>query len=155
MTPPASTSPRPRSVSVAFWLLVIGAAVLAVGGLLSAMLDFDTVRRMAEDTVDDQTIRDRLTLYRGAGVLCVLAAGALAFLAVRTRSGDPRFRRATLALSVLIVVLVVVLALFVGTHLLAVVALVPILGGALALVRPAASHWFDEQPGELEPGADG
>jgi uncharacterized membrane protein len=39
------------------------------------------------------------TLYRGSGVLTVVVGVAMAFLAGRSRGGDPRFRRAAMALA--------------------------------------------------------
>ena len=138
MTPP----PRPRSIDVAFWLLLVGAVLLVLGGLLAATLSFDTVRQMAAPSVSDDTIRRTLTFHRGAGVFCVLAGAALGFVTGRTRGGDTRFRRATIALSLVIVVLVALLAVFAGTHVLSLLALLPIIAGALLLGRPATAEWF-------------
>ena len=77
MTAPES---RPGVVTAAFWLLIVGAVLLMTGGLLAAAVGFDTLRQAAGPSVSDQSIRDYLRLYRGAGVLFALAAAALALL---------------------------------------------------------------------------
>ena len=72
---------RPVAVTTAFWLLVLGAVLLMAGGLMSATLGFDTLRRSAPQAVSDQTVQNYLRLYRGAGVLLagvlVLARGSI------------------------------------------------------------------------------
>ena len=128
---------RPSSVTPAFWLLVVGAVLLMAGGLLAATGDFDALRRTAPPMVSDQSVRNYLRLYRGAGVLFALAAAALAALAVRARDGDVRFRRAATGLALVIVVLVGVAAVFAGTHILALLSLLPIIAGTLMLNRRA------------------
>ncbi|MCI4673572.1 hypothetical protein [Candidatus Mycolicibacterium alkanivorans] len=149
MTP---TEPRPRAVEAAFWLLVVGAVLLLADGLLAAALGFDTLRKAAGPSVSDQTIRDYLRFHRGSGVVCALAAVALAALAVRTRAGDPRFRRATMGLGLAIVVLVGLIAVFFGTHIFALLSLVPIIVGTLLLSRPPVAKWFNPDP-ESRPDA--
>lgn len=143
MTP---TERRPRSVDVAFWLLVAGAVLLMAGGMLAATLGYDTLRSAAGSSVSDQTIRDYLRFHRGAGVVCALAAVALAALVVRTRAGDPRFRRATMGLGLAIIVLVGVVAVFFGTHIFALLSLLPIIVGTLLLSRPQAAQWYAPAP---------
>jgi hypothetical protein len=128
-----TTEPRPRAVDVAFWLLVVGAVLLLAGGMLAATLSYDTLRSAALPTVSDQTIRDYLRFHRGA-------------LVVRTRAGDPRFRRATMGLGLAIVVLVGVVAVFFGTHIFALLSLLPIIVGTLLLSRPPVAKWFSPQP---------
>ena len=101
---------RPAAVTTAFWLLVLGAVLLMAGGLMSATLGFDTLRRSAPQTVTDETVRNYLRLYRGAGVLLALAGAALAAFAARARDGDTRFRRSATGLSLAIVILVSIAA---------------------------------------------
>ena len=139
MTAPQS---RPGVVTAAFWLLIGGAVLLMTGGLLAATVGFDTLRAAAGPSVSDQSIRDYLRLYRGAGILFSLAAAALAVFAIRTRNRDPRSRRATIALGLAIVVLVAIAAVFAGTHVLALLSMVPVIVGTLLLGRPAAADWF-------------
>lgn len=140
--PPAPPS-RPRVVNTAFWLLLAGAVLLMVGGLLAATLSFDTVRAATASSVSDEQLNNYLSFHRGAGIGCVVAGGGLGFLVGRTRAGDPRFRRATVALGLAIVVLVGLAAVFAGIHLLSLLAMLPIIVGTLMLTRPAATAWFD------------
>lgn len=137
-----ATEPRPRAVTVAFWLLIVGAVLLLAGGLLAATLQFDTIRAAASPSVSDETLHNYLRFHRGSGVVCGLAAVGLAVLAVPTRAGDPRFRRATMGLGLAIVLLVGLVAVFAGTHVLALLSLLPVIVGTLLLSRPAAAGWF-------------
>lgn len=133
---------RPGAVSGAVWALVIGAVMLAAGGLFTAAVSFDTLRLVAPESVPDDAIRSSLWLYRGVGLLFVLAAAALVSLTVRAGRRDVRFRRATMALAVALTVIVAVVGAFVGTHILALLSLVPIVIGTLLLSRPAVVAWF-------------
>ena len=129
---------RPAAVTTAFWLLVLGAVLLMAGGLMSATLGFDTLRRSAPQTVTDETVRNYLRLYRGAGVLLALAGAALAAFAARARDGDTRFRRSATGLSLAIVILVSLAAGFgLRIHILALFGLLPIIAGTLTLNRRA------------------
>ncbi len=127
----------------AFWLLIVGAVLLLAGGVLTATTGFDTVRESTPPSVSDQSVRDYLVLYRGTGILFALAAIALAACVVRTRDGDPRYRRATMALGLAIVVLVALAAVLTGAvFILALLSLVPIIAGVMTLNRPAVVDWF-------------
>ena len=129
---------RPAAVTTAFWLLVLGAVLLMAGGLMSATLGFDTLRRSAPQTVTDETVRNYLRLYRGAGVLLALAGAALAAFAARARDGDTRFRRSATGLSLAIVILVSIAAGFgLRIHILSLFSLLPIITGTLTLNRRA------------------
>lgn len=136
--------PRPGQVTAAFWMLVIGAVLLMAGGLLAVSVSFDYLREMQPPAVSDQSIRDLLWQYRGAGILFCIAAFALLILAVRTRRRDPRYRRAAIALGLVTVILVSLFAAFqiAGLHILALLSMVPIIVGTLLLGRPAAVDWF-------------
>jgi hypothetical protein len=144
MSAPSPAPSRPRIVEYAFWLLVVGAVLLIGGGLLAVTLSFDSVRAAAPSSISDQNLNSYLQLHRGAGVGCVLVGAGLGFLAGRARSGDPRFRRATIGLAVAVVVVVGAMAVFVGIHVLALLSLLPIIVGMLLLTRPAATAWFEE-----------
>ena len=87
----SAPSPRPRAVNAAFWCWVVAALLLMVGGLIAASASLPA-------------------LFRGAGVISAIAGAGMAFLAGRSRAGDARFRRAGIALSLAIVVLVAVVA---------------------------------------------
>ena len=141
--PPPVPLSRPRIVDTAFWVLLAGAVLLVVGGLLAATLSFDTVRAATAASISNEELRRYLFFHRGAGVGCALAGAGLGFLAGRTRAGDARFRRATIGLALAIVVLVGLSAVFAGIHVLSLLALLPIIVGMLMLTRPAATAWFD------------
>jgi hypothetical protein len=118
-----ATEPRPRALNVAFWVLLVGAVLLMCGGLIAATASIPL-------------------LFRGAGIVCVVAGALIAFLAGRVRkTGDPRFRRATLALSLVVVVLVSLTAALGVVHILALLSVLPLIVGATLLSRPAAAGW--------------
>jgi hypothetical protein len=118
-----STDPRPRIVDVAFWAWLVASAVLVFLGVLGAASNAPV-------------------FIRGAGVILVIAGLAIGFVGGRTRRGDKRFRRAAVALSMTLAVLVVVFAMIEG----GIIWLVPIISlwtGAFAITRPEANKWFD------------
>jgi peptidoglycan/LPS O-acetylase OafA/YrhL len=117
MTAPPS---RPRVVTAAFWCWVAASLMLIVGGLIAASVDLPAV-------------------YRGAGVVTALAGAGMAFLAGRSRTGDTRFRRAAVALSLATVVLVALLGVFAIVHTLSLLAAFPLIAGAVLITRPTAS----------------
>jgi hypothetical protein len=146
-------TPRPREVNVAFWLLVAGAVLLVINGLMAATLNFEAARLAADPAMSDEKLQSYLTFQRGAGIFSVVVGAAVGFLAGQTRKGDPRFKRATVAFAVSITVLVVAAAVLLNLYyVLALLAVVPIVFGALALTRPAATDWFNER---TEPTARG
>lgn len=128
---------RPNAVTAAFWTLVFGAMLLLAGGLMAAIVDFDALRDAAPPGVSDESVRNYLRLYRGAGILFALAAVLLVAFAVRARANDPRYRRATAGLALTIVVVVGMAAVFAGTHILALLSLLPIIAGTLMFSRRA------------------
>jgi peptidoglycan/LPS O-acetylase OafA/YrhL len=89
--------------------------------------------------------------FRGAGVIFLLAGVGLAYLGGRTRRGDSRFRRAAVALSMALVVLLVLFAIQVHGLAWALVAML-VLAGASAATRPSASKWFDAVDSESNDG---
>ncbi|CQD08961.1 MULTISPECIES: hypothetical protein [Mycolicibacterium] len=104
------SSPASRRTTIVFSCWLVGAVLLIAGGMLAVSASPPGVNTM---------------LYRGIGVLVVLAGLGMAFLAGRSRTDDPRYRRAAMALSLAIVVLVV----FTGLNILVLVALLPLLVG--------------------------
>lgn len=142
-----STEPRPRAVDIAFWLLIVGAVLLMAGGLLAITLGYDVLRAALPSSYTDEVVRQLLNFRRGAGVICVLAGLALAYLSGRTRGGDVRYRRATIGLGLTLIVLVGLMQVFVNIGLVALLALLPIIAGTLMLTRPSVAGWFT-------PGAD-
>jgi hypothetical protein len=119
MTAPPS---RPRAVTAAFWCWVAASILLIVGGLIAASVGVLPM------------------VYRGGGVITVLAGLGMAFAAGRTRRGDIRYRRAGIALSLAIVVLVAVVSVFGGAvHVLTLVAVLPLIAGTVLITRPTAA----------------
>lgn len=133
---------RPAVVTAGFWSLVVGAALLCVGGLATATISFDALRQAAPSTVTDHTVRSYLLVYRGVGLLFAASGLALGALAARARRRDPRFRRSAVVLALVIVLLVGVAAVFAGISILALLSLLPIIVGVLLLSRAAAINWF-------------
>jgi heme/copper-type cytochrome/quinol oxidase subunit 3 len=138
----SATESRPTGLTAAFWLLVVGAVMLFFGGVMAATVGFESMRQAVPPTVSDETLRSYSRLYRGAGALFAVAAVGLAVLAVRARERDPRSRRAVMTLGLTIVVLVGLAAVFAGTHILALLSLVPIVVGTLLLSRPNVVEWY-------------
>ncbi|MEZ0050901.1 UPF0716 family protein affecting phage T7 exclusion [Mycobacterium sp. MAA66] len=124
------SAPRPRPVTVAYWCWMVAAVLLIVGGLLTA-------------TVDPALP----AVFRGGGLIVVLAGVGLAFLAGRIRTGDRRFERAAVALSLAIVVAVALIVVFGVTHVLTLLALLPLIAGMVSVRSSGAQAWFD---GEAE-----
>jgi len=118
---------RPRPVTAAFWCWAVAALLLMVGGLIAAAAAIPTV-------------------FRGAGVLTALAGAGMAFLAGRSRAGDARFRRAGIALSLTIVVLIAVLAALGVVHILTLVSVLPLVIGTALITRPAAAAFYEGKP---------
>ena len=138
----SETESRPSAVTTACWLLVVGGVLLIAGGLLATLVSFDSLRQAAPITVTDEALHDYARLYRGAGILFGIAGVALVWFAGRARSRDLRARRAAMALGLSIVVLVAVAAVFSGTHILALLSLLPIVVGTLLLSRPTVLDWY-------------
>ncbi|KUH81948.1 MULTISPECIES: hypothetical protein [unclassified Mycobacterium] len=122
MTAPA---PRTRVVTAAFWCWVVASVMLMVGGLIAASVSLPA-------------------LFRGAGMLTVAAGAGMAFLAGRIRTGDVRFRRAGVALSLTIVVFVVLLSARGIVHIVTLIAVLPLIAGAILVTRPGAAK--QEEP---------
>jgi len=119
MTAPQS---RPRVVTAAFWCWVLASVMLMAGGLMAATVNLNLP-----------------TAYRGAAILTVVAGGGMALLAGKSRGDDVRFRRAAIALSLTIVVLVGLTAAFGVVHLITLFAVFPLLAGAVLMTRPGAT----------------
>ena len=117
--------PRPRAVNAAFWCWVAAALLLIVGGLITASVGLPA-------------------LFRGAGVLTALAGAGVAFLAGRSRTGDARFRRAVLALSMAIIVLVALLSALGVVHILTLISVLPLIAAIALITRPTAAAFYQE-----------
>ncbi|MDT5014496.1 MAG: hypothetical protein QOD39_656, partial [Mycobacterium sp.] len=117
--------PRPRVVTAAFWCWVVASVLLVTFGLLVVF-----------------SRGDLPMLFRGAGALFALSGLGLGYLAGRARLGQSRFRRAAVALSLAVVVLLSIFALM--SHGLAwLLVMILAMVGAVLMMRPTAQHWFD------------
>ena len=135
------TESRPAAVTTAFWVLIVGAVLLMAGGLMAATVGFDALRQAAPATVPDRRPQLRAAVP-GCGDVVRVAAAGLAVLTVRARDRDPRSRRAAMTLGLTIVVLVGLAGVFAGTHILALLSLLPIVVGTLLLGRPSVIEWY-------------
>jgi peptidoglycan/LPS O-acetylase OafA/YrhL len=117
---------RPRVVTAAFWCWLVASVLLIFGGLIAASVNLPAA-------------------YLGAGVVTVLAGAGMAFLAGRSRGDDPRFRRAAVALSLAIVVLVALASVVGIVHLLTRLAIIPLIAGTVLITRPGALSSTDQR----------
>lgn len=108
-----------ETIGFTFWL--VAAVLLMVGGMIAASVSLPGL-----DT----------PVFRGVGVLIAVAGAGMAFLAGRSRSGDPRFRRAAIALSVAIVVIVALTARLGVVHILTLIGIVLLIIGTILNALP-------------------
>jgi hypothetical protein len=119
---------------------VVAAALLLLGGILEVWL----LRDARPANGNDDQVRSLIFYYRGVGALCIVLGIAIGYLAGRTRRGDKRFRRGTVALSIASVVVLLAAEILVrGVSLPAVLALIPLLVAVVSVTRDSASAWFD------------
>jgi peptidoglycan/LPS O-acetylase OafA/YrhL len=119
--------PRPRVVTVAFWCWVVASVLLVAFGMLLAL-----------------SSQDLPVLFRGAGALFALSGLGLGYLSGRARLGQPRFRRAAVALALAIVVILALFALMSRGPVWLLVMIVTMVGAVL-MMRPSAQDWFDRE----------
>jgi peptidoglycan/LPS O-acetylase OafA/YrhL len=119
-----ATEPRPRIVSIAFWCWLAAAILLILGGLLLVFSQGPAP-----------------VFFRGAGALWIVSGALLSYLAGRARGGDTRFRRAAVALSIALALL---LALFsvMTSGLVWLFVLVLVIVAAVLILRPSAQQWY-------------
>ena len=111
--------PRSRAASISYWSLVVASVALMAFGLLMV---FPAASGPA--------------FFRGAGVLFAVAGMGLAFLSGRARGGDVRFRNATVALALALVILLAVFSL-ISHGLVWLLIMIVLLVGAILMVRSA------------------
>jgi hypothetical protein len=116
---------RPRAVTAAFWCWVVASVLLILGGLIVASASLPP-------------------LSRGGGVITGLAGAGMAFLAGRSRTGDTRFRRAAVALSLTIVVLTPLVVMFGVAHVFTLLGVLLLIAGTVLITRPGASSTSDQ-----------
>ncbi|MGO4441968.1 hypothetical protein AB4Z42_01285 [Mycobacterium sp. 2YAF39] len=124
MTAPQS---RPRVVTAGFWCWAAASVLLVAFGLLLAL---------SPDALP--------TLLRGMGVLFAATGLGLGFLAGRARLGDARFRRAAIALSLAIVVILAIFALYSRGPIWLLMMILTMVGAVL-MMRPPAQEWFEQE----------
>jgi hypothetical protein len=140
MTP---EQPRPRIVDVAFWFWVVSSAALFLNGLAGVTQRYDAVRAAAKPELTDADVRDLVSYFRAWGVLCILLAAGIAFLAGRTRQGDKRYRRALIALSLVSVLGAIAMASTGSVGPLLLVAALSLIVANVLIIRPTAQSWFE------------
>lgn len=140
-----SANPRPRIVEVAFWCWMAAAALLIVAGVLEmTMVKYSDMRHAFAASVPDSEVRSLFETYRTVAIVCAVLGMAIGYFAGRTRGGSKRFRRGTIALSVVgVVLLLAATVLLSAVTLLAVLAVIPLLVAVVAATREPASEWFD------------
>ena len=148
-----SANPRPRIVEVAFWSWMAAAALLIVAGVLEmTMVKYRDMRNSLPASVPDSEVRSLFDTYRTVAIVCAVLGMAIGYFAGRTRGGNKRFRRGTVALSVVgVVLLLAATVLLRAVTLLAVLAVIPLLVAVVAVTRDSASAWFDA----VASGSDG
>jgi hypothetical protein len=127
MPSPSSPSPQQPSArrlraTIAFSCWLAASVLLIVGGLIAATVSWPGAAN---------------TLYRGSGVLTVIVGAAMAYLAGRSRAGDPRFRRAAMTLALAAAAVIAVAAAFsiVPVHLLTLAGVILLIAGTALNVQ--------------------
>jgi hypothetical protein len=121
------------------------AGLLIVAGVLEmTMVKYRDMRNSLPASVPDSEVRSLFDTYRTVAIVCAVLGMAIGYFAGRTRGGNKRFRRGTVALSVVGVVLLLAARLLLrAVTLLAVLAVIPLLVAVVAVTRESASEWFD------------
>jgi|EndMetStandDraft_6_1072998.scaffolds.fasta_scaffold39400_3 peptidoglycan/LPS O-acetylase OafA/YrhL len=119
-----ATEPRPRAVTIAFFCWLAAAILLILGGLLLVFSNGQAP-----------------VFFRGAGVVWIVTGALLSYLAGRARGGDTRFRRAAVALSIALALLLALFAVM-SSGLVWLFVLILVLVGAVVIMRPAAQQWY-------------
>ncbi|MFC7449316.1 hypothetical protein [Rhodococcus daqingensis] len=134
---------RPRSVDAAYWLWLVCAALLVLFGLLALTSPGTAIReQLVERGANPDSVDAFIVLLRGSGAVALLTGLGVGLMAGPTRAGDPRFRRAVVALSVVFGVLQLgLMAIGLGQAPVLVVAVLALVASALVYLRSAA-EWF-------------
>ncbi|WP_278313604.1 hypothetical protein [Lolliginicoccus levis] len=130
---------RPTVVTAAYWLWFAASAVLVLMGLAWLFVDIETLRSEQPDLQEPGRLRDLLRMFGGIA----LAAGIfIAYVAGRVRKGEPRFRRALVAFSIMIILYEA--ATFPLAGMFALLVIVPLAAACFLVYRPTAQPWFVE-----------
>ena len=121
------------------------AVLLIVAGVLEmTVVKYGDLRNAYPASVPDSEVRSLFETYRTVAIVCAVLGMAIGYFAGRTRGGNKRFRRGTVALSVAgVVLLLAATVLLSAVTLLAVLAVIPLLVAVVAATREPASEWFD------------
>ncbi len=123
----ATPADRPRTVTAAFWLWLLSVVLLVFYGLF----------------VVSVPIAGPALFLRLSGAILIVTGIALGYLAGRVRTGDWRYARAAVALSMaLVLFLSVLLAIQMLGLLVAPVVLFLIVASGLAVRSASAAAWF-------------
>ncbi|BBX34585.1 hypothetical protein MMAG44476_23819 [Mycolicibacterium mageritense DSM 44476 = CIP 104973] len=110
----------PLRATIGFWVWLTASVLLIVGGLFAAAVELPGLNTV---------------LFRGTGVLTALGGAAMAYLAGRSRTGEPRFRRAALALSMALVVVIGLTAALGVVHILTLLGVLLLIAGTILNAR--------------------
>jgi peptidoglycan/LPS O-acetylase OafA/YrhL len=83
-------------------------------------------------------------VFRGMGALFAAAGLGLGFLAGRARLGEARFRRAAIGLSLAIVIILALFALYSRGPVWLLMMILTMVGAVL-MMQPPAQEWFDQE----------
>jgi hypothetical protein len=114
-------------VTAGFWSWTAAAVMLVAFGLLLAF---------SPDSLP--------SLFRGMGALFAASGLGLGFLAGRARLGDARFRRAAIALSLAVVVVLAIFALYSRGPVWLLIMILTMVGAVL-MMRPPAQQWYAKE----------
>jgi hypothetical protein len=121
---------RPRSVTAAFWLWLVSAVLLVSYGLFVVTV----------------TLVGPTAFLRASGGILIVTGVGLGYLAGKSRTGEWRYARAAVALSLgLVVFLSILLAIQMLGFLVAPVVLFLIVAAGLVMRTTTANQWFAAQ----------
>lgn len=132
---------RTRVVSAAYWLWLASAVLLIVVCMIALTLPADQIRAsFTTGGATDEQIDSFLTVFRGLGVIFGVVGLAVGLMSGPVRGGDRRFRRALVALSGAVALLLTFSALVFPFVLLVIT--VALVVAAVLVYRPSAREWF-------------
>ncbi|GAB2930888.1 hypothetical protein GCM10027047_29240 [Rhodococcus aerolatus] len=153
---PQDGAPRPRAVAVAFWAwVVVGVGLVLIGMyLVTGALSLDPASLAGRGLTGDQVTAVRRGLGT-FGVIAALVGLAVGFLGSRVRDGDPRARRAQVALSLVFTFVAVAQTVLGLVGILVLPLALVLLGCVVAVTRPSVSSWFHGDGPRSRPAAGG
>lgn len=131
---------RPRVVSVAYWLWLASAVLLIVVCMIALTLPSEQIRGSFETAEQGDSF---LTVFRGFGVISGVVGLAVGLMSGPVRGGDRRFRRALVALSATVSLLLIFASLVFPVA--PTVITVGLILAAVLVYRPSAREWFHRE----------